>query len=195
MPDVTRPCRACGRELAGAKKGVRYCNPDCQKAYWAAIPRACSICKEIKPGSAFAACRTRPAGRSECRACRAAITHARYEEGKKTQVDRARWAGVKWRYGITKDDWLAMFDAQGGCCRICGRTLTVYTGGRQDKSKTVTDHCHETGTVRGILCGNCNLGIGYLHTPELLTSALTYLTASPRSFPDKLPGTRKKPKL
>ncbi len=37
-------------------------------------------------------------------------------------------------------------------CACCGRLSNLL----------VTDHNHGTGQVRGLLCRNCNLGIGYL---------------------------------
>lgn len=40
----------------------------------------------------------------------------------------------------------------------------------------VGDHDHETGNARGVLCRNCNVGLGYLgHDPERLESAARYL--------------------
>lgn len=38
------------------------------------------------------------------------------------------------------------------------------------------DHCHSTGKIRGLLCSNCNRGIGLLgDTLDDLRSAVRYL--------------------
>lgn len=57
----------------------------------------------------------------------------------------------------------------GGECTICG-----------DKTnKLVVDHCHTTNRVRGILCSECNLGLGkFKDDPQLLEFARIYLLAS-----------------
>jgi len=39
-------------------------------------------------------------------------------------------------------------------CQICEEPL--------EPKKTVVDHCHATGNVRGLLCYNCNNAIGFL---------------------------------
>jgi len=52
-------------------------------------------------------------------------------------------------------------------CEICG----VLVG----KSFHI-DHCHRTGRYRGLLCANCNSGIGLLgDDPERLGAAMRYL--------------------
>jgi hypothetical protein len=39
------------------------------------------------------------------------------------------------------------------------------------------DHGHETGEVRGLLCSNCNLGLGYFKdNPKYLEGAIKYLS-------------------
>lgn len=56
-----------------------------------------------------------------------------------------------------------------GECVICGLA----------SSKLVVDHCHKTGSVRGALCGECNLGLGkFKDDPQLLEFARIYLLSS-----------------
>ena len=72
-------------------------------------------------------------------------------------------------YGITLETYDTMLAEQGGCCAICG-TSTI-------KGRFAIDHCHKTGKVRGLLCFDCNTGIGKLKDkPSLLLAAYNYLT-------------------
>ena len=74
------------------------------------------------------------------------------------------------KYGITPEQYAQMFADQGGACAVCRKP--------QDKKLSV-DHCHTTGAVRGLLCTNCNVGIGYFQDkPGLLEEAIRYLVSS-----------------
>jgi hypothetical protein len=87
------------------------------------------------------------------------------EQGKKTAAQRKR------RYGIDKEAWDAMYLEQQGCCKICGKAVA--------SNSIHTDHCHKTGTVRGLLCQKCNMGIGMLNdNPTVLRNAAEYLEGS-----------------
>ena len=58
-------------------------------------------------------------------------------------------------------------------------TLETVTpgGGRDTKHASLhIDHCHKTGVVRGMLCGNCNFLLGHANdSPEILRKAADYL--------------------
>ncbi|HET9967270.1 MAG TPA: endonuclease VII domain-containing protein [Streptosporangiaceae bacterium] len=89
----------------------------------------------------------------------------------------ARWRGSaphynRWyNYGITPEQYEAVRAAQDGRCAIC-RTAEWTGKGKWPH----TDHDHVTGAFRGILCGNCNTGIGMLgHDPARLRAAADYL--------------------
>lgn len=62
-----------------------------------------------------------------------------------------------------------------GKCAICGTT-------KPNRKGWCVDHVHDgSGDVRGILCGACNVGIGYLKdSAELLAKALEYISQPPR---------------
>lgn len=75
----------------------------------------------------------------------------------------------KSRYGITDEQFDQLLFAQGGKCKICGTTKFPYKGPH-------VDHDHTTKKVRGLLCLNCNRGIGaFKESPVLLRKALEYL--------------------
>lgn len=60
------------------------------------------------------------------------------------------------KYGITEEEYLEMFNKQGGTCAICG-------GPPDTRWKMLAiDHNHETGKVRGLLCMVCNTMLGRL---------------------------------
>ena len=59
-------------------------------------------------------------------------------------------------YSLTKQE-LAVLLAQHERCAIC---QTDEFGGRGQGRGPQVDHDHATGKVRGVLCGNCNQGLG-----------------------------------
>jgi len=81
------------------------------------------------------------------------------------------WARLEQRYGITREEYEALLDKQGGVCAICGN-------GCKTGQRLAVDHCHETGRVRGLLCKSCNLHIGILERHEWVAKAQEYLDGS-----------------
>ena len=74
-------------------------------------------------------------------------------------------------HGIGLSDYQDMLAIQNGACAICGHSDTS-----NPKLFPVVDHCHETGIIRGLLCMNCNQGLGkFKDSPELLMTAAAYL--------------------
>lgn len=79
------------------------------------------------------------------------------------------------QYGISKVEYDAMWERQGGRCLICGRLETTFSVDGRHFSLNV-DHDHVTGEIRGLLCTGCNRGIGFLQDDaELLDRAAEYL--------------------
>lgn len=71
---------------------------------------------------------------------------------------------------ISKNTWNNLAKKQNYKCAICGVDNSLL------KRKLAIDHCHTTGKIRGLLCGKCNMGIGYFNdSAELLLAARDYL--------------------
>ena len=76
---------------------------------------------------------------------------------------------LKSSYGLNREEYNVLFEKQKGACAICGR---VAPG----RNRLAVDHDHATRRVRGLLCTNCNTGIGKLgDTCAGLHRALNYL--------------------
>jgi hypothetical protein len=74
-------------------------------------------------------------------------------------------------YGITIEQYDEMVRQQGNACAICGRS-----GNAEFHGRLCVDHNHETKKVRGLLCDNCNGGLGkFLDDPSALFRAIIYL--------------------
>lgn len=87
---------------------------------------------------------------------------------------------LKSKYGINQQDYNNMLKEQNGVCAICGLPEKANNPNNNGKKKGLSiDHCHETGKVRGLLCGNCNTGLGYFKDNlDLLASTTSYLINS-----------------
>lgn len=74
------------------------------------------------------------------------------------------------RFGLSDEDYEALFSRQDGRCAIC-QVAFIKT--------PHIDHNHATGSVRGLLCGPCNQGVGQFDdSPERLAAAIRYLEAT-----------------
>lgn len=83
-----------------------------------------------------------------------------YEKSLMSQRSR----NLKYRFGLTSDDYNRILKSQDGRCGICGKVESenkVYKA-RDGSKRFCVDHSHETNLVRGLLCNNCNRGLGLL---------------------------------
>jgi len=81
---------------------------------------------------------------------------------------------LKSLYGITLNEKELMIKAQNNKCAICG--VIFSEGDKRKRGWCCVDHNHITGAIRGILCGNCNHGIGkFKENKYILENAIDYL--------------------
>jgi hypothetical protein len=74
-------------------------------------------------------------------------------------------------HGLTPEDFEAMMIAQEGRCAICGSEDPKHWSG-----KFSIDHDHQTMVVRGLLCSECNRGMGHFgDDADRLFAAANYL--------------------
>lgn len=113
----------------------------------------CRYCKQELTLDNFTVDKRNPNGRyAICRSCRR--EHRNYSR-------------------ISQDDYNALLEAQNYSCAICGVAAEETARGLH------VDHSHYTHTIRGLLCVQCNLGLGYFKDNiERLKTAITYLEAT-----------------
>ncbi len=73
----------------------------------------------------------------------------------------------KSRYGLTQKDFDNLKKNQSNLCAICLIEFEITPR---------IDHCHRTNKIRGLLCNQCNIGLGaFKDKIEVLKSAIIYL--------------------
>ena len=102
------------------------------------------------------------------RSSKSDLCHACFE-----QTDERKTVHYMAKYGITVEEYNAMFIEQDGVCAICKQPPS---GNTAKHGRMCIDHNHRTGQVRKLLCFNCNTAIGKMNdNPELLRKAAEYL--------------------
>lgn len=151
--------------------------------------KRCTSCGLELPLESFYVSRGRHI--SQCSSCKRAYQkNRRIEKGDEVRArKRASHAKhyervtrpylLKKKFGLTVEQYEQMLANQGGCCAICGRSPDqvehLARDGRKAKVLAV-DHDHATGTVRGLLCAQCNKGLGNLQDdPDVVLMAFHYL--------------------
>lgn len=91
------------------------------------------------------------------------MTH-RYHPPSRSPERRREREHVR-KYGLSSEVYQEMLSEQGGRCAICRRKVRLHV-----------DHDHQSGVVRGLLCFQCNVGLGgFRDNPVLLKRAVKYL--------------------
>jgi hypothetical protein len=156
-------CKRCSAERSEASRRKRGIQPRRQSSV--PVPEGskwCPDCDKVKPLAEFARTRSRKSGyHSYCLPCHT----ARGVETKDRLYGGNREYHLRRRYGIGQAEFTEMLEGQGGKCAICRAPDPQHV-----------DHDHRTGWVRGILCFNCNGGLGqFRDNPAFLAGAITYL--------------------
>jgi hypothetical protein len=149
--------------------------------------KRCCSCNQDKELSEFNKNRSRSDGlQPQCKTCARETNKKSY--AKNTEAHRERNRNyhsnnreklnkkkrkyvVKYKYGLTPEQELEILKLQENKCANprCRKELT-------NTKHTHIDHCHSTGKVRGILCRECNLALGFVFdNPELLQGLIEYL--------------------
>lgn len=93
--------------------------------------------------------------------------------------DKYAFKSLNRRYGITEQKYLEMFTKQSGLCAICKKSEIDSFKKDGPIKRLSVDHDHTTGKVRGLLCGQCNHGLGnFKDNIELIEKAKLYLEKS-----------------
>ena len=149
--------------------------------------KVCRRCRKEFPATEeyfYKAGNKRVGLRAICKKCNYLETKEPLGNKKKYKYERVKWENdkrsvvierlyrIKQNYKVEPEVIMEFMDKQKGCCAICGNSL-VYPNSR--KSYHI-DHCHNTDVIRGLLCSDCNKGIGFLKdNPDIILKALNYL--------------------
>jgi membrane-bound lytic murein transglycosylase MltF len=102
-----------------------------------------------------------------CKSC----VNAKQREKHKNNPRIKKNFHLKYKYGITLDQYESMLEEQGNCCAIC---KTDKPGG--NGKYFYVDHNHTTNAIRQLLCHHCNFLIGYAKEDKsILLAAIQYL--------------------
>jgi hypothetical protein len=134
--------------------------------------KVCSKCEESKSHRRFGWDKTRKQLKRVCKDC-ASQVQKDYVARHKDKIALQRQAR---NFNLSVEQLTEMYNRQDNKCAICGSEKGEFYHG------LAVDHDHETGKVRALLCGPCNMGIGQLgDDPERLEAAAKYIRLHKRS--------------
>ncbi len=159
-------CGCLRRETAAQTAKTRKPRP---KADWTGREtKYCPDCREEHPVAGFG---------KNASAYDGLTAYCRVHHEERGRLNRAKSCGsgrayrLKYRHGITIEQYEHMLEEQEHLCAICQRYPKSNL-----KNPWHVDHDHTTGKVRGILCHSCNTALGNFNDdPVILERALEYL--------------------
>lgn len=129
----------------------------------------CSRCDEEKSVLDFPRRSNRPRGIAyHCKAC----DIKKVRNWAKNNPDKIYERFIKKLYKLTLNEYNNMLEIQSHKCVICAKKHNPT----KNHGRLFVDHNHETGEIRGLLCGNCNSILGHAHDNiDVLYAAINYL--------------------
>ena len=138
--------------------------------------KTCTVCKQELDYSHYHNSKVTKDGYGyRCKECDKNARHKYREANRGRFAEVSRRKQLKFKYGISLEDYYEMCETQDDSCAIC-KTKENYVVGKPRRQNWSVDHCHHTGKIRGLLCNKCNGALGLLQdNVELLKKAVKYL--------------------
>lgn len=152
LKDKRRGTKSCGCLINATKKG-----PKCQRGH------------EFTEENTIVGA----GGRRTCRTCKDLGDKKYYLENKRElRSYRREWhlSSMGW----SQESFASTLESQSNKCAVCSKVIVV---GIRGDDMAVADHVHvEPPKPRGILCSNCNAGLGlFQENPEIMRAAIAYI--------------------
>jgi len=144
--------------------------------------RQCKSCNLSKKASSFYLRKDNSKIRSICKECHSQYMK-KYWADPKNKAKKKEWfkgyiaknknrykdRHLKYTFDLPYGSYDGMLNKQKGKCAICLRMPYEH-------KRFAVDHNHKTGIIRGLLCDNCNVGLGkFFDNIKILTKAIRYL--------------------
>lgn len=128
--------------------------------------KRCGDCGVTKPTFEFYKHRTR-GFQNRCKACNKSWK-ARNARRKSYYENGGYERHIARKFGVDRQVVHSILTNWDGKCECCG-----------EDTKPNFDHCHTTGVIRGLLCNDCNAGIGHFKEDlARLKLAMKYLSSA-----------------
>lgn len=197
----SKTCAECGEPFTATSTRHVLCSPRCKtrsskrrqaERHAHKTERPCARCGEVKPNDQF-----QTLNASYCRPC-----HSEYKRTLRQDPDSGTRAGelaryarlveqdpehwrklVLSRYGLTPESFAELLASQGGVCAICGTGEPAGRYGQWHIDHDQTCCPSPRGKhgccgrcIRGLLCANCNIGLGnFQDDPVHMRAAADYI--------------------